>query len=112
MTDEPPESERFAAALDELRALVTHFQIVGVSLVLVGGQVVAVEARAAGGDGVIEVRTPTDIVVQRGFSMEPDLLFDLDGAAARAHAVLDVLKSRNFKRVKTHRWRKEPLSGR
>lgn len=111
MTDPTPESAQFEAVLDELRVLVSGFQMIGVSVVLVGGQVLSLEARAAGGDGVIEVRTPTDLVVQRGYSMEPDLLFDIDEAAARADAVLDVLKDRGFKRVMTHRWRKETATG-
>lgn len=111
MTDGTPDSEQFDAVLDELRALVAGFQMIGVSVVLVGGQVLSLEARAAGGDGVIEVRTPTDIVVQRGYSMEPDLLFDVDEAAARADAILDVLRERGFKRVKTHRWRKDTAAG-
>src|SRR5437773_12464903 len=111
MTEATPESEQFEAVLDELRALVSGFQMIGVGVVLVGGQVLSLESRAAGGDGVIEVRTPTDIVVRRGYSMEPDLLFDIDEAAARADAILDVLRRRDFKRVMMHRWRKETPAG-
>lgn len=58
MTEPTPESAQFEAVLDELRALVSGFQMIGVGVMLVGGQVLSLEARAA----VIEVRTPTDIV--------------------------------------------------
>ena len=62
--------------------------------------------RGGSADGIIEVRTQTDVVVQRGYSMEPDLLFDVDEAAPRVDAIIDVLKRRGFTRVKTYRWRK------
>lgn len=96
MTRRSPEREQFEAVLDELRLLLSEFRKIGVGVILVGGQVIALEARAAGGDGVIEVRTPTDVVIQRGYSMEPDLLFDVDGAGPRAEAIVDVLKAAIF----------------
>jgi len=106
------ETKRFECILDELHYLLIDLQMIGVKITLVGGQVISLEARALGGDGVIEVHTPTDIVIQRGYSMEPDLLFDVEEAGARSDAILDVLRQRNFKRVRTHRWRKDlPLAG-
>ncbi len=101
------EAERFECILDELRSLLMDFQMIGVDVALVGGQVLALEARAKGGDGVIEVRTPTGVVVRRGYSMEPDLLFDVEEAGSRSDAILDILRQRDFNRVRTHRWRKE-----
>ena len=105
------EAAQFDVVLDELRGLLSDFTMIGVSPMLVGGQVLAVEGKAAGGDGVIEVRTPTDVVVQRGFSMEPDLLFDVDNAGPRSDAIIDVLKAHGFKRVKTYRWAKAMPTG-
>ena len=112
MTDHrSPEAAQFEVVLEELRLLTSGFAQVGTSFVLVGGQVLALEARAAGGDGVIEVRTPTDIVVQRGYSMEPDLLFDVDEAGVRSEAILDILKARGFTRVREFRWCKKVDGG-
>jgi hypothetical protein len=105
------EVAQFEAVLDELRGVLSDFTMIGVSAMLVGGQVLAVEGKAAGGDGVIEVRTPTDVVVRRGFSMEPDLLFDVDEAAPRVDAIVDVLRARGFKRIKTYRWSKATPTG-
>jgi len=105
------DAAQFEAVLDELRGLLFDFTTIGVSAMLVGGQVLAVEGKAAGGNGVIEVRTPTDIAVQRGFSMEPDLLIDVDAAASRVDAVVDILKARGFKRIKTYRWAKQSPTG-
>lgn len=105
------ESEQFEAVLDELRGFVSELRMIGVSVMIVGGQVIALESRALGGDGTIEVTTPTGVVVRRGFSMEPDLLFDVDEGASRSDAIIDVLKRRGFKRVRTFRWRKELPTG-
>lgn len=105
------DTEQFDAVLDELRGLLADFTMIGVTTMLVGGQVLAVEAKAAGGSGVIEVRTPTDIVIERGFSMEPDLLFDVDEAAPRVDAIIDILKTRGFVRLKTYRWAKASPTG-
>ena len=105
------EAAQFEIVLDELRGVLIDFTTIGVSAMLVGGQVLAVESKAAGGDGVIEVRTPTDVAVQRGFSMEPDLLIDVDEAASRVDAIVDILKERRFKRIKTYRWAKQVPTG-
>jgi hypothetical protein len=101
------EADRFEHILDELRSLLMNMQMIGLEVALVGGQVISLEARARGGDGVIDVRTPTGVVVRRGYSMEPDLLFDVEEAGARSDAILDVLRQRGFKRVRTLSWRKE-----
>ena len=55
------EAAQFEIVLDELRGVLIDFTTIGVSAMLVGGQVLAVESKAAGGDGVIEVRTPTSL---------------------------------------------------
>ncbi len=111
MNDPNSDAAQFDAVLDELRALLSDFGAIGVNAILVGGQVLAVEGKAAGGDGVIEVRTPTDVVVRRGYSMEPDLLFDVDEAGPRVDGITDVLRARGFKRVRTFRWSKPMPTG-
>jgi hypothetical protein len=100
------DSERFEQILGELRGLLVALRLTGVDVMLVGGQVISLEALARGGDGIIEVKTDTGIVARRGFSMEPDLLFDVDGAGARPDCILDVLKQCGFNRVRSFRWRK------
>jgi hypothetical protein len=111
MSADTSAASQFEDVLDQLRVLLSRIQSIGIDVVLVGGQVLSVEARAAGGDGVIEVRTATEVVVSRGYSMEPDLLFDVDAAPQRVDAIGDVLTSCGFVRVKTHRWRKESARG-
>jgi hypothetical protein len=105
------EATRFEAVLDELRVLMTELRRIGVYAVLVGGQVLAVEHRENGGTGVVEVRTPTDVAVNRGFSLEPDLLIDADQAGERVHALGDAIRNCNFERVKTERWCKTTHTG-
>lgn len=109
--DANPEAVQFEAVLEELRGLLSDFSAIGVHAMLVGGQVLAVEGKAAGGDGMIEVSTPTGVVVPRGYSMEPDVLFDVDDAGPRADAITDVLRAHGFKRVQTFRWMKHTPTG-
>jgi len=105
------EAARFEVVLDELRVIMVELRRIGVHAVLVGGQVLAVERRENGGTGVVEVRTPTDVAVNRGFSLEPDLLIDADQAGERVHALGDALRNCNFKRVNTARWYKKTHAG-
>lgn len=94
MTDE----ERFDEILGELRELLLDLGDLSFSVMLIGGQVLALESRLRGGSGVISVETDTGIGVERGFSFEPDLLFDLDGSEFMAGRLLEVLGERGFKR--------------
>lgn len=109
--DHSHDATRFDAVLDELRVLMNDFIAIGIRVVLVGGQVLAVEQKEIGGTGVIEVRTPTNVVVTRGFSLEPDLLIDVDEAANRVDAIGDAFRRCGFKRVKTGRWCKQTHMG-
>ncbi len=69
------EAERFAVVLDELGALLNRLD--GLSeVVLIGGQVLAVEQVAASQDPVLEVETDTGQRVVRGYSFDPDLLVE------------------------------------
>ncbi|NTX10433.1 hypothetical protein HUA76_06520 [Myxococcus sp. CA056] len=108
MTDE----ERFDEILEELRELLLDLGDLSFSVMLIGGQVLAMESRLRGGTGVISVETDTGTVVERGFSFEPDLLFDLDGSEFMAGRLLEVLRERGFKReARDFRWSKTMPSG-
>lgn len=108
MTDE----ERFDEILGELREFLLDLADLSSSVMLIGGQVLAMESRRQGGTGVISVETDTGTVVERGFSFEPDLLFDLDGSEFMAERLLEVLRERNFKKeTRDFRWSKTLPSG-
>jgi hypothetical protein len=106
VTDTDHDAARFEAVLDELRRVLIELQGIGVGAVLIGGQVLALESRAAGGSGTIQVRTTTGVQIDRGYSMEPDLLLDVDDVAPRADAIPDVLRRCGFGRLRGYRWRK------
>jgi len=97
---------RFEAVLEELRRLVNEFTRIGVEVVLVGGQALAAEQRESGGSGVIMVRTETGLFIERGYSLEPDLLIDVSRAAQRVDAIGDVMRNCGFERIRTARWSK------
>jgi hypothetical protein len=105
------DAERFDAVLTELGHLLVDLKLTGVDVVLIGGQVISVEALTAGRKAVIAVETPTGVAVQRGYSMEPDLLFDVEDAGARGEAITEVLKSSGFSRVRDFRWGKRLAAG-
>lgn len=100
------EREQFEAVLRELAELLLDLGDLQSRVVLIGGQVLAVESRVRGGDGVINVRTETGIDVLRGFSMEPDLLFDIDEETFESERLPEVLKLRGYERMRDFRWGK------
>lgn len=97
---------RFEAVLEELRRLVNEFARIGVEVVLVGGQALAAEQWESGGSGVIMVRTETGLLIERGYSLEPDLLIDVSRLAERVDAIGDVMRNCGFERARTARWSK------
>jgi hypothetical protein len=107
MTDE----ERFEEVLRELGELLLDLGDLSSRAVLIGGQVLALESRRRGGTGVIAIKTETGTEVDRGFSYEPDLLFDLDGTEFMAERLPDVLKQRGYGRTREFRWSKKLGSG-
>lgn len=66
----------------------------------------AAEQRESGGSGVIMVTTETGLCIERGYSLEPDLLIDVGCAAGRIDAIGDVMRNCGFDRAKTARWSK------
>lgn len=88
MTETDRDAARFEAVLGELRRVLIELQGIGVGAVLIGGQVLALESRAVGGSGTIQVRTTTGVQIDRGYSMEPDLLLDVDDVAPRLNAAV------------------------
>ncbi|WP_375742492.1 hypothetical protein NR800_26010 [Corallococcus interemptor] len=102
MTDE----ERFDEILGELGELMLDLGDLSSRIMLIGGQVLALESRQRGGSGVISIETDTGIVIERGFSYEPDLLFDVDGSDFMAERLPDVLRHRGYARTRHFRWSK------
>jgi len=100
------DAAHFEAILTQLGRLLIDLKLTGVDVVLIGGQVISIEAMAAGRPGVIAVETPTGVVVPRGYSMEPDLLFDVEDAGARGEAIVDALRANGFSRIRPYRWLK------
>ncbi|WP_408888510.1 hypothetical protein ACJ2CR_27240 [Myxococcus faecalis] len=108
MTDE----ERFDEILGELRELLLDLGALSTPVMLIGGQVLALESKRRGGSGVIAVETDTGVAVERGFSFEPDLLFDMDGSEFMAGRLPEVFSGRGFsRRSKGYRWSKDLPSG-
>jgi hypothetical protein len=74
-------------------------------VLVVGGQVIALEARLRGGDGVIGIETSTGTRVVRGFSLDLDLLYDGE-AGWMGERLPEVRRSCGFERSTTFRWSK------
>jgi hypothetical protein len=104
------EVEQFEAVLRELGELMLDLGDIASSVVLIGGQVLALESRRRGHSGVIAVETEAGEEVTRGFTFEPDLLFDLDGTEFMAGRLPEILKARGYERTRQFRWSK-PLRG-
>ena len=96
MTDE----ERFDVVLEELRGLMTALGDFAGSVVLIGGQVVALQQKQRVGNGSIDIQTSVGVVVSRGFSLDSDLLLAFDGTAheQRGEEFPAILRSRGFTR--------------
>jgi hypothetical protein len=103
------EAERFDLILDELRQILLDLGDLSAHVVLVGGQVLALEDLAEGGSGIIHVETATGVVIERGFSMEPDLLFDTESDSAQmfGERLPLVLRARGFVPTRGFRWSKD-----
>lgn len=93
------EDEKFEAILRELGELLIDLESLGSKIVLIGGQVLALESLKRGGSGVIAIETDTGVVVDRGFSYEPDLLFDMDGTEFMAGRLPEILRLRGYERL-------------
>lgn len=95
MTD----TERFEIIIGALGELVIALGSIGLyekDIVLIGAQVVALEQRARKLE-LFEVRTPHDIALTRGFSMEPDLVFDTDDEQ-KMEQLFEVTRQQGFVR--------------
>jgi hypothetical protein len=107
MTD----AEKFEEVLCELGELLLDLGDLSSKAVLIGGQVLALESLRRGGPGVIAIKTDTGTEVDRGFSFEPDLLFDLDGTEFMAERLPEVLKLRGYSRTREFRWSRKLQGG-
>jgi hypothetical protein len=101
MTDE----ERFRLALAELQSLFSKLYGHEVHAVLIGGQVLALELLARGQSGELAVETRTGIKVSRGYTLEADLLFDLDRLPDADDLPLR-LRAAGFEPARDFRWAK------
>lgn len=69
------EEERFEVVLGELGALLSRIGWL-CEVVLIGGQVLAIEQLASGEDALVRVETDTGQTIIRGYSFDPDLLLE------------------------------------
>ena len=69
------ERERFDVVLEELGALLSRIGWL-CDVVLIGGQVLAVEQVAGGEEPLVQVETDTGQTLVRGYSFDPDLLLE------------------------------------
>jgi len=97
--------ERFETVLRELGALWLRLGDLAEHLMVIGGQVIALESRSRGGDGVIEVETSVGPKVIRGYSFDLDLLYDGEGGWM-SERLPEVLRSCGFERSTSFRWTK------
>ncbi|RKH32550.1 hypothetical protein D7Y13_12660 [Corallococcus praedator] len=106
------EKERFDEILGELGELTLHLERYGFQVLLIGGQVLAMESIQRGGTGVIAIETDTGTVVERGFSFESDLLIDINGNGGMDNELPTILAQRGYaKRNRTFRWSKDLPGG-
>jgi hypothetical protein len=100
------EQQQFEAILKELGELMLALGDLSQRIVLIGGQVIALQSQIHRGTGLIGVETETGEVVQRGYTFEPDLLFDLEDAEFMAERLPDILRQRGYQRSRDFRWSK------
>jgi len=96
--------QQFEAVLKELGELMLALGDLSQRVVLIGGQALALQAQAQRGTGLIAVETETGEVVERGYTFEPDLLIDLEGAEFMAERLPDILRQRGYQRHREFRW--------
>jgi len=97
--------ERFETVLRELGELWLRLGDLAEHVMVIGGQVIALESRTRGGDGVIEVETSVGPKVVRGYSFDLDLLYDGE-AGWMGERLPEVLRSCGFERSTSFRWTK------
>ncbi|SRR6266567_3358975 len=103
------ERERFEIVVEEVGALIERVADLA-EVVLIGGQVIAVERLAAGHDPVLQVETDTGQVLTRGYSLEADLLVDppYPEQSARWDELPHLLRECGFRRgPRDYQWDKE-----
>lgn len=98
------EEQQFETVLKELGELMLALGDLSQRVVLIGGQALAVQSLEQRGTGLISVETDTGEVVHRGYTLEPDLLIDLEGAEFAAQRLPDILQQRGYRRTRDFRW--------
>jgi hypothetical protein len=98
------ESEHFEVVLHELACFLLDLGDLASRVLLIGGQVLALESLRRRGTALLEVQTETGIALNRGFTMEPDLLLDLDEDTFQSERLTEVLRLRGYQRTREFRW--------
>ncbi len=103
MTDD----DAFTAILEELWRLRLDFADLRDGVVLIGGHVVALHARIATGSAAIQTTTENGVTITRGYTHEPDLLFEVEGDEFGLERIPEALREREYKPVRTFRWARQ-----
>lgn len=103
MTDD----EAFMVVLEELWRLRLDFADLRDGVVLIGGHVVALHARIATGSAAIQTTTENGVTITRGYTHEPDLLFEVEGDEFSLERIPEALRARGYKPVRTYRWARQ-----
>jgi hypothetical protein len=101
--------ERFEVILDELGLLLNRIGWL-CDVVLIGGQVLAVEQVADGEDPLLQVETDTGQRIDRGYSLDPDLLIEHPDAeeSNRWDELPFLLREAGYRRARRdHQWEKQ-----
>lgn len=101
--------EHFEVVINELGFLLDQLGDL-CEVVLIGGQVMAVEQLAAGEDPVLKVETNTGQTVERGYSFEPDLLIEHPDPdkSPRWDELPHILRDAGYRRTpRAYRWVKQ-----
>ncbi len=98
------EERRVHRALAGLQDLFSRLYGLETHAVLIGGQVLALELLARGQPGELAVESRTGIKVSRGYTLEADLLFDLDRLPGPSDDLPDRLRRAGFGRTRDFRW--------
>ena len=99
--------ERLEVVLEELRLLLLAMPMVAEHTYLIGGQVLALHSKSQGGPGVIQVETNTGVSIPRGFSLEPDLLVDVDRLVPFGEDLTKTLRDLGYRRARGHSYAKK-----
>lgn len=100
------DTQRYEIVLKELRELLATMPDFAGRVIMIGGQVLALEARSRGGDGQLTIDTQVGELLDRGFSFEADLLLDFEGLVATDHFETR-LRDRGYQKKSGFAWSRD-----